>query len=61
MNKKIMFLTILVVLVGCAKGPEDNKRYCNKTFLGFFGYFDKCFTRQYEWKKGNFYTGDWKK
>ena len=60
MNKKIMFLTVLVVLVGCGKGPEDNKRYCNKTFLGFFGYFDECFTRQYEWKKGNFYTGDWK-
>ena len=55
-----MFLTILIILVGCGKGPVDNKRYCNKTFLGFFGYFDNCYTRMYEWKKGTFYTGNWK-
>ena len=51
---------MLVILVGCEKGPENNTRYCEKTFLVFFGYFDNCYTQKYEWKKGHFYTGEWK-
>lgn len=58
--KKIFLLSLLSILVSCEKGTTNNTRYCEETFLGFFGYFDDCFTNKYKLSESSTYTGRWK-
>ena len=61
--KKLLALLLLFGIAGCEKGLDSsgNTPLCNKTIKGKFGYFDNCRTVKYEWQKGNYYSGNWKK
>ena len=58
--KKLLLLSLLLILVSCEKGTANNTKYCEETFLGFFGYFDDCFTNKYKLSESSTYTGRWK-